>query len=227
MNTNETELNVDEREALIPWYVAGKLNPQERAQVDAYLAENPSARLQLELAGEEMDAAIVANELIDPPSARMLDRLMADVEAIAGPERQAGGAFARFMETLTGFLPQATPIGLRAATIAAALMIAVQGGTIAWLALDGQHDGGYRTASSGEQAAAGPGALITFQEDASAAQISALLEANGAQIVEGPKPGGVFVLRFKDTTMDEAAHAAAVTKLQAEQAIVKFAAAAN
>ena len=225
--TNET-LPVDEREALIPWYVSGKLSDEDRARVDAYLAEHPDAMIQLDLVGEEIDAALLANEAIDPPSARMFDRLMADVDKISGPARQQAGLFQRAMQALTGFLPDAAPMGLRAAAIAAALLIAVQAGSIFWLTRPVSQPGsGFEVASSGEQATGGLRAMVSFQDGATAAQISEFLQGIDAQIVEGPKAGGIFVLGFKKSDMSEADYRAAIASLQTKTDIVKFAAEAK
>lgn len=220
-NNNEP----DPREALLPWYVTGKLGEKDRAAAESYLEEHPEMRLQLELAGEELEAAIVTGDAVDAPSARMLDRLMSEIETAEGPERTRQGLMSRMVETLTGFMPSAAPMGLRVAGIAAALIICVQAGTIGWYALQDRAPAGYQTASGESQPLAqGPAALIAFQDDAAASDIAAALNEAGATIVEGPRDGGVFVIRFKSASMSEEDAAAAIAALAERQDLVKFAA---
>lgn len=226
-DTNAAE--PDEREALIPWYVTGKLGDNDRAAVEAYLDEHPDARKQLALVGEEIDATLVASDAIDAPSARMLDRLMADIDAIEGPQREGAGAFARALNALTAWLPASAPTGLRLAGIAAALVICAQAAAIGWFVVKQQVPvAGYETASEGAVTqAAGPRALVGFQDGARAADIAALMDQVGAVIVDGPKPGGVFVIRFKSANMSQDDTATAIETLQARGNIVKFAAPAR
>lgn len=216
----------DEIEALIPWYVTGKLAPDERSRVEAYLDAHPQARLQLELVGEEIDATLVSGDAVNPPSARMLDRLMHDIDMLEGPASTQSGVLTRLIAALTGWLPAAAPMGLRVAGLAAALVICVQATTIAVMIVHQQAPGGgFETASRGEAPAlSGPGALVAFQDNANVAAISALLAQVGAEIVKGPDSSGVFVIRFKQANMDKANAAAALKALQARTDIVKFAA---
>jgi anti-sigma factor RsiW len=226
-NVNAAE--PDEREALIPWYVTGKLDEDERAAVEAYLEEHPEARKQLALVGEEIDAALIVSDAIDAPSARMLDRLMADIDAIEGPQRAGSGVFARAINALTAWLPETAPMGLRLAGVAAALVICAQAATIGWFVVKQQVPaGGYETASdSGATQAAGPSLLVSFQDGARAADIAKLMDSVGAVIVDGPKPGGVFVIRLKSATMSHDDVVAAIAALQARADVVKFAAQAR
>lgn len=213
----------DGREALIPWYVTGRLDENERAAVAAYLEAHPEAAKQLDLVGEEIDATLISGDAIDPPSARMLDRLMADIEELEGPEAAGGGAFSRALTALTSWLPASAPMRLRLAGVAAALIICVEAAAIGWLVVR-QQVSFYEIASGqGETQAAGPRALIAFQDAARAADIARLMDEFGAVIVDGPKPGGVFVIAFKAADMSQAEAAAAAAALRARGDIVKFA----
>ncbi|MDP2621755.1 MAG: hypothetical protein Q8P46_16540 [Hyphomicrobiales bacterium] len=226
---NAVATEPDEREALIPWYVTGKLDEDERAAVEAYFEEHPEARKQLGLVGEEIDATLVASDAIDAPSARMLDRLIADIDAIEGSQAAGGGAFARALKALTAWLPETAPMGLRLAGVAAALVICAQAATIGWFVVKQQVPAdGYETASdSATTQSDGPRALVAFQNGARAADIAKLMDEVGAVIVDGPKPGGVFVIRLKTATMSQDDAAAAIAALQARGDIVKFAAQAR
>lgn len=215
----------DEREALLPWYVTGKLSAEERRQVEAYLDENPQARLQLELISEELDETVTANEQIKAPSGRMLDSLMAQVEGVEGPERaRAGGGVSSLLKSLTGFLPDMAPSGLRAAALAAALLVCVQAGAIGWLVIDDLSPGAtYETASGGAEALAGPRALVGFNEQVTMGQISAFLSERKLTIMEGPKPGGLYVIRLGPQDMSDEDAGRVLEGLRTNSDIVTFA----
>lgn len=218
----------DPREALLPWYATGHLDAGGRAAVEEWLAENPAARRQLELVGEEIDAALAAGDAIDPPSTRMLDRLMTDIDAIEGPRRAGGGALAGLLRGLTGWMPAQAPAGLRLAAVAAALVIVAQAATIGWMLTGGGAEPGHRTASGPVEAVAtGPEALIAFQAGARAGDIAALLAAAGTDIVDGPREGGVFVIRFRSATMSDEDTAAAIAAIEARRDIVSLVARAR
>ncbi|QZN99417.1 hypothetical protein [Chenggangzhangella methanolivorans] len=110
---------------------------------------------------------------------------------------------------------------------AAALVIFAQAGIIGGSFLGGVEESGstYQTASDGSasQAAAGPTALVSFQPSATAAAVEAALREAGAEIVGGPKPGGVFVIRVAGaTTPDELEPS--LKRLRGHADVVKFAA---
>ena len=68
MNEQPDELSErDEIEALLPWYVSGKLDAHSRARVERYVREHPEAKAHLTLAREESDATVTANEAIAAP----------------------------------------------------------------------------------------------------------------------------------------------------------------
>jgi hypothetical protein len=74
------------------------------------------------------------------------------------------------------------------ATAAVAVMI-----LLAQAALDMSQDkGGIEIAGTDEDLAKLPFALVTFKPDARMADIALFLDANDAEIVAGPLPGGIF-----------------------------------
>jgi anti-sigma factor RsiW len=76
----------DEVEALLPWYVTGRLDARERARVERYVREHPEVQAHMALAREESDATVTANEAIHAPGREALDRLLASVAAAPRPQ---------------------------------------------------------------------------------------------------------------------------------------------
>src|SRR5687768_14432843 len=102
-NTPPADAEREEIEMLMPWYVTGKLDPSDRARVEAYLAAHPEVARQLDLARAERDEAVAANEALGWPSPAATERLMASLpaarpgaralRALRGGLQQIGGLF--------------------------------------------------------------------------------------------------------------------------------------
>jgi hypothetical protein len=208
----------DELEQLLPWYAAGTLAPAEKTRVEAALAADPGLARSLALVSDELGETVRLNESLGAPSPHAYERLLARMDEAPRPARR-GSLGSRLAAWLAETLP---PRLLAWAAVAAALVIAVQGGLIGYLAVVG---GGteYRTASGpAPSPAQGPGILVRFADDATAAQIAAVLARHGAVVVDGPR-AGLFRLGFEPPrTSAELPRIAA--ELAGEAAVVRFAA---
>src|SRR5262249_22925762 len=80
----------------------------------------------------------------------------------------------------------------------------------------------YGTASGPQSAAGGAILLVGFTDEATAPSISALLSEFDAQIVEGPKPGGIYRVRFVSGSATEAARQQIVRRLRLRQDVVRI-----
>jgi hypothetical protein len=195
---NLTDEDIQE---LLPWYATGKTTPEETAAIEQRLTQ--SADLQAELALARREHAVAREEaarLWEPlgePSPAVLDRLMAQIDgarqlpplAGAGDEREKTG-LAGFLSRAFGFMP--SPV-LRAALVAACLVIVVEGAAI-WRLQTESAGGTYQTASAPEPANAGPQLIVQFQPNAGIAAISSILGEIDAGVVKGPMPDGAYVI---------------------------------
>jgi hypothetical protein len=193
MNDTNKRLSADDIEALLPWYAAGTLDAWEAGQVAAALAADAELARRLDLVREEMTEAIVLNEALGVPSARMAENLFS---AIDREHRTARHPAAR--SGLTGwFADLFSPRVLAFAAGAAVLLIAVEAGVIARLALQehAPQGGGYviQSIPADAHTARGPdlGAFVrvSFSPQASMADVTSFLNARDAMIVEGPTAG--------------------------------------
>lgn len=218
----------DEIELLLPWYAAGTLNERELAQVETYLANNPHVHDQLDLIEDEIGASIHANEAIDGPPAGALDRLMSQIESEGAGPRQSTNAMqdriSQWLSELAGSF--GSPV-MKAAGALAALVIVVQGVALGGLLLGSDDGTKFVPASGGEHVVtpSGPAFLVKFAPNASAADITRILDASKLRIVDGPKPGGIF--RVAMAPDDKADAKNVLTKLKLETTIVVFAAPAE
>ena len=125
----------EEIEKLLPWYVTGTLDCAERARVESYLARNPHTCAQLDLIrAERASWPCFANEALGSPAAAgALDRLMASLptartKPLATPHRrQSVPARRRFLS------PRPRRAGVRWAGFAAAAVVLVLAAAITWL----------------------------------------------------------------------------------------------
>lgn len=211
-------------ELLLPWYVNGTLDAADVAKVEAYLERHPDMGAQLATLREDFDQTIHANETIAGPSGAALDRLMADIEtetpAHLRARQQATRAGRGLMNSIDEFLRALSPGRLGWAAMAAAAVIMLQAGVVGTMMFNpptGQAT--YQTAS-GDKAATGTFALVQFKEAASFHDVSAFLTEQGAEIVAGPKPGGLYRVRLSADKLNEAQRAALIEKLRSNATLI-------
>lgn len=186
----------DRLEALLPFYLNGTLFGRDLDEVEAWIESDPDALAALAEAEFEFSATQAGNEAVTPP-ADALSRFTKALDAEAGTERPAPSSswFARLWGRVA-----ALPPSVAWATVAAALvLIVVQAGVGN---IGRQAD--YHVAGVETGAQTRPFILVSFKPDARMADISALLEKEGAAIEGGPKPGGFY--RIAIPVQDQAAY---------------------
>ena len=198
----------DEIEALLPWYVAGRLDAKSHARVDRYMEAHPEVRAHLALAREEADAAVAGNRAIAGPGPDALARLRASVAA-AAPRRQS--FFAQASERFADWIANLAPPQLGLVAAAAALVLMLQAAAIGVLVMQRAGEPAYQTASGNEVAGERIEVLVGFSEQATMGQISAVLKEIDAVVADGPK-AGLYRLRLPDR--GEEGRAAAIELLQ-------------
>jgi len=193
MNETNQRMPVDDIEALLPWYAAGTLDAREADQVEAAIATDAELARRLDLVREEMTEAVVLNEALGVPSARVMEKLfqVIDRERRVVREPAARSGFGSWLADL--LTPRAFAFGAGAA----ALLIAAEAGVIAKLAMQDRLESRstYETQSTPPSATTrgleiGAFALVRFTPQASMAEVTRFLNARDALIVDGPQPGG-------------------------------------
>jgi hypothetical protein len=110
-----------------------------------------------------------------------------------GSPRRAGAL--RF-QWIRDFFAFPTAGGVRWAAAGVAALLAVQTAAIATLLLS-DRGGSYQVASGQQGGGEGVSALIAFTDEATAPAISRLLAEFSANIVDGPKAGGLYTIRLR------------------------------
>lgn len=211
------EMEREEIEMLLPWYATGRLDRADMARVESYLARHPQLARQLALVRDEQEQTVAANEALGWPSAGAVDRLMATLPGTSsgGSPRGAG---ALHFQWIREFFAAPTASGVRWAAAGVAALLAVQTATIATLLLS-DRGGTYQVASGQQGGGDGVTALVAFTDEATAPAISRLLAEFAANIVDGPKAGGLYKIRLR---MEDRSQAEAqLRRLQERRDIVR------
>jgi anti-sigma factor RsiW len=221
MNTaNERERS--DIEDLLPWHAAGTLSRRDAQRVEAALANDPELARRYELVREELADTIHLNETLGAPSARAMETLFAKIDA--EPARKHAMSL-NIGERVAEFFVSLSPRALAWSASAAALAILLQAGLIAGVVLKEKNVGGYETASAPSSVAVeGAYALIRFQPQANAADITKFLQTNKLFLTGGPSAGGLYRVRIEMIGLPKAELARIVKTLQ-EDKVVGFVAA--
>jgi hypothetical protein len=214
--TNDKDQRRD-AEALLPWYAAGTLSRGDARRVEQALADDPELARAYALVREELSETIHLNESLGTPSARALETLLAKIDA--EPERKPAISL-QLGARIAGVFADLSPRTLAWSASLAALLILVQAGFLADMALRPNGPAHYRTASA-PSTAPGVGAftLIRFAPQASFDDINKFLETNKLSIVAGPAPGGLYKVRVATTALPKAALDDVVNKLKADKVV--------
>ena len=192
MNTaNDSERG--DIEELLPWHAAGTLSYRDAQSVEAALASDPELARRYELVREELAHTVQLNESLGAPSTRAIDALFAKIDA--EPARQAAASF-NLGARLREFFGSLSPRTLAWSAAAAALAIMLQAAVIGGIVIKQQSAGGFETASAPPNATDGTYAVIRFQPQASAGDITKFLETNKLSIADGPSAGGLYRVRI-------------------------------
>ena len=227
MTQDQFNLTPEEFEQLLPWYVSGTLSVSEKQKFEAFLKQHPEFSLQVDLACEEHEEVVFSNENAGMPSSGALDKLMSDI-AKESPVRaeapsQGKSLLAFFIEIYEGFRPYA---------LAAACGIIVMQAFAMTVFLQGQVDPKngvpevrYQTASKKSDKVdvqKGSHIYVLFQENASVAQVTDLLDELDARIVEGPEPNGMFKVKISDKALPDQDRESLIAKFKAKTDLVEF-----
>jgi anti-sigma factor RsiW len=217
MNSNIVHLEPDPHVAvqmLLPWYLTGRLEQAERAEVEAHLATCAQCRAELdsERLWREMQPLQAAHVDVEEGWARMRERLSGEADApgaaapahgrpTPAPHPHAprgwrgwrGGARGAGAARPAG-MPGLALAGTRAWALPGALSIALLA-AIAWTLRPAPPAVGDYHALAAQPADAAT-AVVRFRPDATEAQIRASLTASGARLVDGPTVTDSYVVRL-------------------------------
>jgi anti-sigma-K factor RskA len=176
-------------EELLPWYVTGRVSREEARGIEAALKTMPDLAGKLAQVQREREAVSRASEAVEPAPPETLQRLLQQVETTRQwrvPKIENHSEAGGWLRAAMG-----RNVVWQAAFAAACVAIVALGVQV------------YNPPAPGEYGLAGDingagGAtlLVTFQPGATAGDIGTLLTDLGATIVDGPKPGGAYLVKL-------------------------------
>jgi hypothetical protein len=219
MTTYDETPERQEIEALLPWHAAGTLADRDAQRVEEALAQDRELARRYVLVREELAATVRLNDALGAPSAGAMERLMLRIEAESptGRSRPALGGLADWLATQIGRL---SPRALAFSVGAAAAIMLVQAGLLATFSVTRYDPSGFQTASMPRSGEIG----IGFVPAANAAEITKFLDTYHLTIVEGPRPGGLYMARPESAPLPKDGLDRLVRRIQQESHIVRFAA---
>jgi anti-sigma-K factor RskA len=206
-----------EIEALLPWHAAGTLNRRDRERVERAIANDSDLARRLMLVREEQQETIHLNESLGVPSARAMEKLFAAIEAEGAPApvRRPFDLAGRISAFLSGFAPRTVAYAAAAATVAFFLQTAV----LTTVLVKDQPD--VTTELAGAKVTSNVHAVVRFAPQATSSEIISLLNAHGAEVVNGPGRNGTFDIRFtNDPPKPEIVKV--VQRMQSQTRVVEF-----
>jgi hypothetical protein len=210
---------------LLPFYVTGRLERGEADRVAGYVARHPEIERQVPIIEEERARTIAANQAIPPRPAANFDRLAAAIATSpaspAASRASPGPQWRGFAERIADVLAMPVAGNPRWAGAAAVLLILAQAAATVFL-LARPHDSGTYTTAEGHLTvpASGTLAVVHFARGATAAAIADMLAELDAVIVDGPKAGGLFVVRLGPADLGPAERTARLEALKRRSDVV-------
>ena len=220
-DTMEKFTEREEIEMLLPWYEAGTLDAADFERVERYLEAHPEMRSQLELIGDERFESTISNEMLGAPSPGALDKLRTAIAAETPAPSPLVTAGQSIWQEIARIFTSPTPRAVQFAGIAAALVLMLQAGVIGslWQQPTATPPQSTYATASGEESG-GFTVIVRFAPTATTAAIAEALNPLKGQIVSGPKPGGMFEVKFALEKDDQKAREAIVEQLKQSKSTV-------
>lgn len=220
MSNYSTKDNAELAE-LLPWYVNGTLDEETMAAIDRACQTDPDLERNLQRALEDQAAAIELADA-DPVPQSITARFEAQLDREIADSQKVPAATPGLLERLGNWVQDTLLAGSRPrlafAAVAAAAIILLQSGAIVSLFLTDSQNAQLDLAS-GKDAAGGAEIvyLVQLNPEAVVSDLTAFLEAQGGNIIDGPLSGGMFRIGF---TAAEGVTAETIkSKLDAEKSL--------
>ncbi|HEV8391714.1 MAG TPA: hypothetical protein VGQ35_17820 [Dongiaceae bacterium] len=179
-------------EELLPWYVTGRVSREEARGIEAALKTMPDLADKLAQVQREREAVSRAAETVEPAPPETLQRLLQQVETTRQwrvPRIENQGEAGGWIKGALG-----RNVVWQAAFATACVAIVALG-----IRLYNPTGPGEYGVAGNINGAGGTTLLVTFRPDATAADIAALLTGLNATIIDGPKPGGAYMVQIPAT----------------------------
>lgn len=243
MNLDKHSESIEEARLLLPWYITGKLSPEEHNLVEQVLEHCPSLQeeyqRELKVLNTVRDnASLLQLKAVDTTEQR-LDKLMKRIEQDNVTTSAPTPKQAPFVKPaapkplkLRGLLDRILPSfdWLTPANAVFATLLIVQAGFIGLVGYDlsnKEQQQIYHSASVADDVQAvkannGTILLIDFKEEAQIKQVRDFLLQWNAHIVDGPDDNNLFRIEVRDIAPDNQHSNLILQQMQQDQGVIGF-----
>jgi anti-sigma factor RsiW len=200
---------------LLPWYVNGTLECQERARVKAHLGQCPACRQELAVLRALADR-VKATPVPERSPQAAFERLRASL-----PDREAASPRPARSERATPGIARRPAFLRRYATrLALAATVLLLLAPLGWRQMARLTEPNFRTLSEPAPAAEQGDLRVVFDLSVEAPRIEAILRAVGGSRAGEPGPGGVYTIRLAGGKAGKAEIEAAMAYLRKQEGVL-------
>ncbi len=195
MSNIETHTH-EELIGLLPFYLSGKIEEDDKRAVMEWLERDPDAAFILEKVEAERQASIEVNEAVKAPHDG-LARLMKDVAATRQnvPLSVKGGSLLASLKDRILSPLQAAPSELAWGLCGLLMLVTIGQSTLLYNGNAGTTPPGFELAS-GEKHTILASGIVKFSETVQMEAVTELLDEAGVIIIDGPTASGQYVIGF-------------------------------
>lgn len=228
---SDKQLTHEEINLLLPWYLNGTLDTEEKEVVKKHLSDCPLCHMEMEelktLRRTIMEANEAQNQILSVPVEKMemdvMDRIDAYEEnAEQNPQRVPIIESQSLWTKVQGFfdgitMPAMSPVGMAALFIIQFAIILGLAGTLLFSEPE------YEVLSVDTQTARdmGPTIMISFKDSATEREIRDLLNSIDGRIIDGPKTGGLYIVELPKELDSQNNLDSEIEKLKSNTDVVK------
>lgn len=227
---SDKTLSQEEIYLLLPWYLNGTLEAEEKEIVKKQLSDSSLCQMEMEELKMLRDAVLEANEaqneMLSVPVERMemniLDRIDSFEDSMEQRESHVSNIESESIwSKVQGFfdgiaMPSLSPVGMAAVFV---VQFAIILGLVSTLLFNEPE---YEVLSVKTQTAQdlGPTIMISFKDSATEKQIRDILNSIDGRIIDGPKAGGLYIVELPESYRSQDVLDQEITKLKSDQEIV-------
>lgn len=225
-NLSHEEINL-----LLPWYLNGTLESEEKEVVTKHLSNCSLCHMEIEelkmLRGTIMEANEAQNEMLSVPVERMEMNILDRIDSIEEstyqetqrvPITESESLWTKVQGLLDGIsMPALSPVGMAALFVIQFAIIIGLASTLLF------NEPEYEVLSVNTQTAQdlGPTIMISFKDSVTEKEIRNLLSSIDGRIIDGPKAGGLYVVELPKEFNSQNNIESEIEKLKSNTDVIK------
>ena len=228
---SEKHISHEELNLLLPWYLNGTLDAEEKEIVTKHLSDCSLCHMEMEelklLRTTIVEANEAQNEMLSVPVERMEMKIMDRIDSFEEsthqetqrvPIAESESIWSKVQGLFDGIaMPSLSPVGMAALFVIQFAIILGLASTLLF------NEPEYEVLSVNTQSVQdlGPTIMISFQGSATEKEIRTLLSSIEGTIIDGPKAGGLYVIELPKELASQNNLENEIEKLKSNTDVVK------